>query len=184
MLAINSKIKLDLAAAPQAKTAGLFNECLVAYSAVRSVQVAASSAFGFDETAPESATIDDLIALYAINNNAKVVMRAFSAIIAGRFLECFKSDGQYYVRHTRNNGSNVSLGSLGVSLENKAAGEYVEVYISPSIIPGFTGLVPGKPYRFFDDGQFTDTALNVRTCGVAITDRHMRIISFGLYDYA
>ena len=184
-LAINSAIKLDLPIAPRAQTAGLFNESLVAYGAIRAIHSATSSAFGQDVVSGESPDVDGAVSLYAINNLAKIVMRAFSDIQAGKFLECFKSGGTYYVRHTRYvSGSDMSLGSIGLSLEDRSAGEYVEVYVSPSIIPGFSGLTVGRAYRFFEDGQFTDAFVGSRTCGVALSDRHMRIVSFGLNQYA
>ena len=180
--AINSSIKLDLPASPFAKSQSIFNESLVAYSALRSLLSAASTAFGQDILVGEAPDVSELLMPYGVNNLAKVTLKVGADILAGRFLECYKSGGEYLVRHTRViSYSDMSRGSIGLSSENRNAGEYVVVYIAPSIIPGFSGLTVGRSYRYYDDGQFTDTALSIRYCGVAVSDRHMRIISFGKF---
>jgi hypothetical protein len=59
--AINSSIKLDLPASPFAKSQSIFNESLVAYSALRSLLSAASTVFGQDILVGDAPDVSELL---------------------------------------------------------------------------------------------------------------------------
>lgn len=189
MESINSSIRVDLPVSPNASTPALFNELLVTYSGIRALHSAAENFFPDTDAVPEEYDVEQAIGLYTVGAKAKVLLPAGEAITAGRFLETYMLSGRLSVRHTRCSASRgVSWHSLGLCLENVAAGQLAQVYITPAIIPGFVNLVPGKSYFYYDNGQFTDyplpypvggaSTVSVTSCGVAITANHMQLRSF------
>lgn len=190
---LNSAVRIDLPVSPKIEDTALFNELLAAYSGVRALHAASSNFFPDSDTVPEVFDPEQTIGQYTIGARAKVLLPAGENITAGRFLETYMVSGVLSVRHTRCSVSRgVSWHSLGISLENVAAGQIAQVYIFPAMIPGFSSLTPGNPYYFYDDGQFVNstivypvggsTTTVVRSCGRAITDKIMLINSFSGYS--
>lgn len=189
MESINSPIKLDLPVSPNVATPELFNELLIAYSGIRALHAATANFFQDSDAAPEEFDAEQAIGLYTIGPKAKLLLPAGEAITAGRFLETYMLSGKLSVRHTRCSAARgVSWHSIGLSLDDVPAGELAQVYITPAIIPGFADLIPGRPYYYYDNGQFTTSSIvvpvggasytEVTSCGVAITANHLQLRSF------
>lgn len=189
MESINSPIRIDLPVSPNASTPALFNELLVTYSGIRALHSAAANFFPDADTIPEEYDSEQTIGLYTVGAKAKVLLPAGEAITAGRFLETYMLAGKLSVRHTRCSAARgVSWHSIGLCLEDVPVGKMAQVYITPAIIPGFVDLIPGRPYYYYDAGQFTNSSIvvpvggasytEVTSCGVAITANHLQLRSF------
>lgn len=187
MSSVNSKYRLDLPVAPGAqKDASLFNELLAMYSGLRIIHGTLAGLFDVSARTQEEHAAAEAEDKYLINGITKVIVQAGEAILAGRFLELYYSGG-WKIKHTNITGSYLYAGVLGLSLENRAAGEYAEVITSPAILSGFSGLVPGQQYYAYTNGQFVDVPgvprpggsgnVDLIPCGVAVSPTKLRLIS-------
>lgn len=193
-MSINSPIRLDLPTAPSLEKSDLFNELLVTYNSIRALHLAATEAFGLIDITQEALENATLTSFYGANRLSRLIVKAGAAIIAGRFLEVYEVGGELKCRHTRcASASAVSLHSIGVSLSDVAVNDFAVVQTMPSIIPGYSGLIPGTPYFFYDDGTFTTdpspvtadglSVVRVRQVGFAVSSSEMLILSLSNYAY-
>lgn len=191
---INSPIRLDLPTAPSLDKDDLFNELLITYNSIRALHLAATEAFGIVDITQETLENATLTSFYGANRLSRLVIKAGAPILAGRFLEVYESGGELKCRHTRcASASSVSLHSIGVSLADVAINEFAVVQTMPSIIPGYSGLIPGTPYFFYNDGTFTTdptpitadglSVVRTRQVGFAVSSSDMLILSLSNYAY-
>lgn len=177
--AVNSSIKLDLPAAPGAKTPQLFNELLGIYSALRTIQQAADAYLRGDSLSI-GADAEEQFSEYTYNSGARLVLRAGQDVIAGRFLVPYLDAGECKVRHGQPSDYFTSIGAVGAAATDATAGDKLVVYVAPAIIIGYTGLTPGRRYAFTTDGRIILAATSdPGVCAVAITQEVLRVVSFG-----
>lgn len=187
-MAINSPIRLELPSAPGIKSPSMFNELLTVYDATRKLQEALTVYLPSDAPSAISFEVPDNSAYYAVNKGARLIFKAGATILAGRFLEPYVSGSEILVRHTRHRTGAISPYSLGLSLEDKSAGEFVTIHTYPSIIGGFSGL-QAVLYYLYDDGQFSEwqnspyvdnpaDSANSQFCAFGVSPSQLLILGF------
>lgn len=158
---LNSSTRVDLPVQPSGLPDDIFHELLVVYKAVRAIQFGLS---GYDIkpilSSPADLADADLLTYYQLSRKAKYIAKAASAIAAGDCV-CRRivGDTLEVMKCFIPGVPNSRLNFFGIALTDAAAGEAVLVMLSPGILSGLSGLIPGRLLFTADNGGLSYTAI-------------------------
>lgn len=180
MSSFNSKTRVDLGVQPPQITPELESELLVVYKAIRSLHLALAENENPEQIDFNSVQLADLLDFYTLNSGSRLIMQAGSIINAGSFVGYRVNEAKIEMIHQRA-PSIYTINQLGWAVNAANVNEPVIVYVSPAIIPFFTGLTSGALYYGTAVGALTTVAgagiASNLPIGIALSDKVLKLYS-------
>lgn len=175
-----SKTRIDLGVQPSLDSPELYSELLIVYKAIKSLHLALAENENPEQIDINAIQLAELLDFYTLNFGSRLILQAGSTINAGSFVGYRVNEAKLEMIHQRA-PSTYTISQVGWALNDAAVNDPVVVYVSPAIIPFFTGLTSGALYYGTAVGALTTAAgagiSSNLPVGIALSDKILKLYS-------
>lgn len=177
----SSKTRVDLGVQCSIDEPELFNELNTIYKALRALHLTLAENETLTQIDLAAVQTAALLDFYTLNSGSRLIMQAGSNINAGSFVGYRAGESKLEMVNQRA-PSVYTANILGWAVNAAAVNDPVVVYVTPSIIPFFTGLSSGALYYGTAVGGMSTNptgpgGISQYPIGIALTDKIFKIYS-------
>lgn len=181
----SSKTRIDLGVQPPVDDPALFSELNLIYGAIRALHLALAENETLEQIDLSAVQTADLLEFYTLNAGSRLIMQAGSSINAGSFVGYRVGESKIEMVNQRA-PSTYTINILGWAVNAANTNDPVIVYITPAIIPFFTGLSSGSLYYGTAVGGMSTNptgpgGITQFPIGIALTDKIFKLYTFTDY---